>query len=122
MQAHTERWREVEISNAQIGHLLHPGAGVIEKQQERAIAERVGPVHRQGGKEGVDLVALEKPGLRGRDAFHRDGGHALGDLQHLGHAPGEVVEKGVEAREALIPRSDVIPALVFQVADEEARP
>src|SRR2546422_482338 len=44
-------------------------------------------------------------------------GH-VGHVQHLREPPGEVVEEGVEACDALIPCPDLIMALVLQVADE----
>ena len=39
MQVDTRFRTEVEIADTQLGDLLHPSAGVVEKQQQRAIAQ-----------------------------------------------------------------------------------
>ena len=118
VQAHSSGRSEIDILEPEVGHLLDSGASVIEEEQKRAIPERLGPVPRQRGEEHGDFIALEKARLGWRHAFHRDRRYALGHVQHLREAPGEVVEEGVEACDALIPCPDVIMALVLQVAQE----
>ena len=60
MQAHAGGGRELKITDAQVGHLLHAGAGVIEEEQQRAIPERVHPLYWERGQQGLNLIALEK--------------------------------------------------------------
>jgi hypothetical protein len=70
----------------------------------------------------VDLVAFQEAGLGWRGPFRGDGGHLLADAEHLRFAGGDVVEQGVQGRQPLVAGSDVVAAVVFEVAEEGEDP
>lgn len=41
MQTHARGVREIEIAVAKVTHFLDARAGIVEKQEERAVADRV---------------------------------------------------------------------------------
>jgi hypothetical protein len=70
----------------------------------------------------LDLVAFEEPGLGQRDSFGRDRRNLLAAHQHLRRAGGEVLEQGVDRGGPLVAGADVIPAALFEVAQEADDP
>ena len=108
MQAHTRLRTEIDVLHPEVGDLLHAGTGVIEQQEQRAIAERESSISRQSTKQRRDLVALEEIGLRWRHAFDRDRGHLLCDREILGRPTREEFEERADDREPMIPRAPVI--------------
>ena len=81
MEADAGRRLQLEIPPSQIHGLLRAGAGVIEKQQERAISLGVTAVSRQRREERANVLAFQEARLRWRRPFHRDCGNALGQSQ-----------------------------------------
>ena len=69
-----------------------------------------------------DLVAFEEVGLGGCCPLHGDGRHLLADAEHLRFSAGDVVEQGVQGRQALVAGADVVVAVVLQVAQEAEDP
>ena len=85
---------EIEIADAQIRKLVAHAPRSVEKQQEDAIAARVATAGRKPVKQGLDVAAFEKAGLRWRHALHGDPCHLRTDGQTLGCAPSEITRKG----------------------------
>ena len=113
---------EVEVLDAEIGGFLDAGAGVVEEQHQRPVAQRVPPADRQVLQELLDLVAFQEPGFRWRDAFGRDRGDLLADHQHLRRAGGDVLEQGVDRGEPLVAGADVVAAVLLEVTQERDDP
>ena len=122
VQAHGRVLAEVEVPDAQVGGFLDAGAGVVEEQEQRPVAERVPPSVGQSVQQLLDLVAFEEPGLRWRDAFARDRRDLLADGEHLRGAGRDVFEQGVDRGEPLVAGADVVAAVLFEVAQERDDP
>ena len=114
--------REVEMPGAEFGDLLDPGAGVVEEQQQGPVAQGEATVAGKAPEQLLHLVALEEVRLGGCGSLHGDGRDALADLEHLRLPAGDVVEQGVQGRQALVAGPDVVAALVLQVAEEPEDP
>ncbi len=122
MQTHGRVLAEVEVLGAEVGCFLDAGAGVVEEQDQRPVAERVPPSAGEAVEEQLDLVELEEPGFRWRDAFGGDRRDALADGQHLRRAARDVLEQGVDHHEPLVPGPGVVPAVLFEMAQERDDP
>src|SRR5579875_417734 len=63
VQADERVLAELQVPRPEVGHFLCPGAGVVEKQQERPVAEGEAASAGEAGKEVLDFVELQKPSL-----------------------------------------------------------
>ena len=113
---------EVEVLDAEVCGFLDAGAGVVEEQDQRPVAERVAPSVGEAVKELLDLVELEEPRFRWRDAFGGDRRDALADGEHLRGAGRDVFEQGVDHRESLVAGPGVVSAVLFEMAQERDDP
>ena len=106
----------------QVGDLLHPCPGVVEEQEQGAVSEGEAARPGQVPEQGLDLVALEEVRLGGCRPLHGDGRDLLADAEHLRLPAGDVVEQGVQGRQALVAGADVVGAVILQVAEEAEDP
>ena len=104
--------------DAQVGNLLGPRPGVVEEQQQRPVPQGESPIAGQASEELLDFVAFEVARLGRSGSLHRDGHHPLTDSEHLWVTAGDVVEEGVQCRQALVAGSGVVTSVLFQVAEE----
>ena len=63
VQMDSRRQIKLEMFDTKIGDFLGPGTGVVEKQQERAIAQRETTFSRQGSEQRRDCLAFEVAGV-----------------------------------------------------------
>ncbi len=122
VQAHGRVLAEVEVLDAEVRGFLDTGAGVVEEQDQRPVTERVPPAVGEAVEQLLDLVELEEPGFRWRDAFGGDRRDALADGEHLRGAGRDVFEQGVDHREPLVAGPGVVPAVLFEMAQERDDP
>ncbi len=113
VQPDTERG-EVEIADAEIGDFLDTCAGVVEEQEQEAIAHRVTTARGQPLKHCLDIGAFQKACLRWVHALDGNPRHLLTDRQTLGGAPSEILEEADEHGTPMIPSPNVIVPLKLQ--------
>jgi hypothetical protein len=111
-----------EVAGAEVCCFLDAGAGVVEEQDQRLVAECVAAAVRQAPEELLDLVAFQEPRLGRWDAFGRDRRDLLAGHQHLRGAGRDVLEQGVDRGEPLVAGADVVAAVVFEVTQEADGP
>jgi hypothetical protein len=104
--------RENEVADRQACRFLDPGTGVVQEQQESAVAQRGVPCCRQACDQCLNLIALQELGRRWRRPFPRNCRDALRFGERLRYLAGQEAEEGVQAGEALIARTDVIAGLL----------
>jgi hypothetical protein len=109
---------QLEVLDAEVGHLLDASTGVVQEKEEHAIAECVAPAGRQSREEGADFVALQEVGFRRSGPLAGDGRYALADREQLRISAREVLEEGVDGRQALVASPDVVAANLLQVPQE----
>ena len=109
---------EIDVASAQIDDLLHARSRVVEEENQRPVPRGVSPGGRELREQGGDLVALQETCLGGCGALRWDRGNPLGNREHLGVPNREVLEEGVEQRQALIARPRVVVADLLEVANE----
>ena len=73
---------------------------------------------RKGGEQALDFVAIQKECWWWRGAFDGNRHNPLSLDQHLGSLRSQIVKEGLDRRQALIARTDVIVALRFQGSQE----
>ena len=83
MESHQWVLAEVEVLDAQVGHLLGPCPGVVEEQQQSAVSEREASFGGQPTEKLFDLVALEEAGLRRSRPLHWNGSDSLADAEQF---------------------------------------
>src|SRR3972149_5126288 len=113
---------EVEMPDSQVRDLLGPGAGVVQKEQQGAIAQRAPCARRHAGEEGLDVAAFEETSLRWRHPFAGDACDLFRDGEQLRDPASEVVEEGAEDREPVVARPGVIGPTVFEGLQEAKDP
>ena len=118
VQAHPRLCSEFQVLHPEVCDFLHATAGVVQQQQECAVAERVAAVGWQLMKERFDLVPVEKAGFGRRDAFTRNCGDLLCDRKALRRAPPQKLEERMEDGQPMVACAPMIVALVFQVLEE----
>jgi hypothetical protein len=101
---------------------LDARAGVVEKQDQRPVAEREASCAWHPFQERLDFVAFEVVRLGWCDPFHWDRGDLLTDREHLRGSGGDVLEQAVDRGEPLVAGADVIAAVLFEVAQEREDP
>jgi len=115
---HARRVSEIEIGNAKVSGLLDARPSVVEKQQYRAIAQSELPLGGQSLEQVPDLPSFQEASWWWWRALGRNGRNAfcLGEcLRYLGT---DIVEKAAQRRQPMVPSSDPIAPLVFQVLQE----
>ena len=122
MEADERPFAEFEVADSKIGDLLCPSAGVVEEQEQGSVSQGEPSAALQAAEQGLDLVAFQEAGLGRCGPFHRDGGHPLAHGERLGFTGGDVVEQRVHGGQTLVAGSDVVVALVLQVAQEAHDP
>ena len=105
---------EVQMLDTQVGDFLHPGAGVVEKQQEEAIARGVRPLRGQPVKECDDVRTLQETRLWWGDPLDRNRGHLLTHRQSIGGTAGEILEEACEHGPPMIARAHVVVSFHLQ--------
>jgi hypothetical protein len=110
------------VLDLEVRYFLHPAAGVIEHQQERAIAQGEAALGRQPMKERRDLVCVEKAGFRWRDTFARNRSHLLGHDKALRHSSTQKLKERMQDRQPLIARPSMIVACIFEILEETQDP
>jgi len=118
MQAHSRLRSELQVLDPEIRYFLHPAPGVVQHQQECAVAEDKAALGWQLAKERRDLVPVEKASFGRRDAFARNRGHLLCDRETFGHAPPEKLKERMQDRQPVVARPPVIVADVFEMLEE----
>ena len=105
-------------AGAQVGGFLGAGAGVVEEQDEGAVAQRERSVGGQAGQQVLDLFAFEEEGFWRGGALDRDGGDLLADGEHFRCPCGDVLEEAVQGGQPLVAGADVVAAVLLEVAQE----
>ena len=84
---------QVEVTDTQVGDFLDPRAGVVEKHQERVVAQGSRSARRKPLEQGLDLVTLQESRAWGWRPLRGHGTQALRLGQKLRHAFGRVFEQ-----------------------------
>jgi transposase len=122
VQLNTGLGAEVEVTHPQVCGLLNPGAGIVEKEDQGAIALGMPSISGQLLKELGHIFALQEVSLGRRDALDGDRGNALARVEHLRLAAAHIVEERAEGRQPLIPGTDVVPPLLLEMFEEGEGP
>jgi len=93
VQPHPRLFPKLDIRNPEIGDFVNPRRGVVQEEQDRAIAESKASVLGKLSEELSNRIPVEKSCLRWRDAFERNPGHLLSHRQTLRNTAGEEVQK-----------------------------
>ncbi|HLG95415.1 MAG TPA: hypothetical protein VKX49_03780 [Bryobacteraceae bacterium] len=75
---------DVDVRVPKISGFLNASAGIVEKHQERPIAQCHVTVCWEGSKKCIDLIAFQVDRSGRLDAFGRYGFHSLSFGQHFG--------------------------------------
>jgi hypothetical protein len=113
VQSHPRLHPELQVIDAEICDFLHPAAGVVQHQQERAVPEGEAALGRQLTEERGDRVPIEKARFGWRNAFAGNRRDLLRDGETLGHTPSQKLKEGVQGHQPVIPRPPVIVSSVF---------
>ena len=95
-------------------------AGIVQKQEESLIAGRQSPVSRQAGEQLLDLVAFQIACRWWLRALPRDGGDALGFVKQFWRLASDEPEEGMQHRQSMVPRSNIVAALGFKIGEESS--
>jgi hypothetical protein len=106
------------VLDPEIRHFLHSAAGVVQHQQQRAIAESKVALARQPMKECRDLVSVKKTGFGWWDTFARNRSDLLRDGKTLRHSPTQKLKESMQDRQPMVARSPVIVACIFEMLEE----
>jgi hypothetical protein len=85
------------------GHFGHPGAAVIQGQQQGMVPTSTPTGAVGSGQERLDFCPREIPNQLLVRPFTRDGQHACHDGSMLGVAQGEEARQGADRRQTHIP-------------------
>jgi hypothetical protein len=108
----------LDLLDAQLGELGSPQAGLCCHQQEEVIAAAKRRLAVGGGQEGFDLRGREEVDESALEAFLRDIEDTLDPMGVVGHEDSDVVEEGVDGREAGVAGADTVVAILFEVMEE----
>ena len=106
---------QVEVRDAQVGDLLHAGAGVVEQQQQGTVTQRERSGGRQSAEELGDLLALKETSFGWGRTLDGNRGDALCDREQLGAPLREKLEEGPQDRESMVAGAPVIVPFLLQV-------
>jgi hypothetical protein len=113
------RWAsQVEMLDAQIGHLLHTRSGAIEQEEQDAITQRSLATRRKLREQRGHFIALQIAGLRRCGPFGGNRRDALADIEHLRKSSRQIAEEHVDGRQPLIARVDAVVAVDFEMCEE----
>ena len=118
VQTHARPVQKLQMPDAEVRGLLDARAGVVQHEEERAIAFSGPRTGREAGKEGFHLAAVHVTGLRRRYAF---GGHAEDPLRGrhaLRHPIADVRKEGAQHRQPMVSRAHVIVSIRFERPEE----
>ena len=122
MQTDTGLALQVEVRDAQVGDLLHAGAGVVEQQQQSTVTEGGGARGRQSAEDLGDLLLLKETSLGRGGALDGDRGDALCHREQLGAPLREKVEEGLQDRESMVAGAPVVVPFLLQMQQETLDP
>lgn len=96
------RWAsQVEMFDAQIGHLLYARSSVIQQEEQDAITQRPPATRRQPREQRRHFVALPIAGLRRCSPLGGNGRDPLADIEHLGQPSRQIAEEHVDRGKSL---------------------
>jgi hypothetical protein len=118
VQPHAKRPVKIDITDAQICHLLDASPSVVKDHEKCPITESVRAVLGQCLKDGIDFLTLQEDRLGSWTAFGRNGFHSLSFRQHFRLVNSEVSVERVEGGKPLVSRSDMVSPLRFDHVQE----
>src|SRR5208283_1333958 len=93
-------------------------AGVVQQEEQGAIPNGEPSLARHVGEKRLDLVTFEITGLRRLRSLRRDGCDPLGLAKQFRRLRPDIDEERVQHRQPMVPRSDAIAALGFEMGEE----
>jgi hypothetical protein len=118
VQSHAKGPVKIDITSAQICHLLDASPAIVKDHEECPITESVCAVLGQCLEDGIDVLTLQKNRFGSWTAFGRNGLHSLSFSQHFRMVNCEVSIECVEGSKALVSRSDMVSPLGFDHVQE----
>jgi hypothetical protein len=109
---------EGKVCESQLRYFLSPCTGVVEKKEQRSIAQSVAPCPRQLCEQGSNLVAFEEARCRWSRTFLRDRRNPLRFGKHLRYVYCYVTEECVQCGEPLVTGVDVVPAIGLEMSEK----
>src|SRR5687767_7300086 len=102
MQNDMSRGRQLKIHSPYVEHLLHPGAGVVQKTQESIIAATLCALWKYACQDGVHLLDHEVVDRLTVGAFQWDPKDLRAQIDQLRRAERNEPEEGANRGEAMI--------------------
>jgi hypothetical protein len=117
-----DAWRgcQDKLPDREADNFRRACASVVKKQEESLIAGGQPAVSRQAGEQLLDLVAFQVACRWWLRALPRDGGDALGFVKQFGRLASDEPEEGVQHRQSMVPRSDIVAAFDFEIGEESS--
>jgi hypothetical protein len=107
-----------ELAYGQADEFGRAGAGVVQQEQQGAIPNGEPSLARHAGEKRLDLVTFEITGRRRLRSLRRDGCDLLGLAKQLRRLRSDIDEERVQHRQPMVPRSDAVAALGFEMGEE----
>jgi hypothetical protein len=106
------------VLEPEVRYFLHPAAGVVQHQQQGAVAEGEAALGRQPMKQRRDLVSVGKAGFGWWDTFARNRSDLLRDYKTLRQSPTQKLKECTQDRQPMVARPPVIVACTFKMLEE----
>jgi hypothetical protein len=111
VQVHAWGGLKLQVFHAEVGHLLHARAGVVEEQKQCSVPLRRPTGGREGSEQSLNFIPIEKAGFGRRNALRGDGGDAFGFLEPFRHPVNDIFKECAQGSQPLIACSNVIVSL-----------
>src|ERR1700678_2248086 len=122
VQAHMSWTVQGELFDPQVGDLLHAGAGIVEEQQQCAVAQRKLAVAWESSEKCLDFFSRERMHRRLRAALDRNRRDLLALSQSIRVATRNELEERVKGAESLIACGNAIVPLLFEMSKKRQYP
>jgi hypothetical protein len=120
MKIDARRGCQDQLSDREADNFRCTRASIVQKQEESLIAGGQPAVSRQAGEQLLDLVAFQVACRWWLRALPRDGGDALGFVKQFRCLASDEPEEGMQHRQSMVPRSDIVAAFDFKIGEESS--